>query len=94
MSKYLLSAEERHHLELLGYRVVFSERGMVDPGKNTHTVHFPNHRPDAVSFRYSHATFPTPELAWAEAWQDFKAGNHLVAHVISELPCNHEWLID
>lgn len=80
MEKNLLSAAQQEQLEQLGYRVVFSDRGMVNPSENTYAVNYPNKRLEAVFNRYSHATFLTLALAWVEAWRDFEAGNHLVVH--------------
>ena len=77
MDEDMLTAAQQDQLSQLGYRVVFSDRGMVNPRENTHAVWYPNKRPEAFSGMYSQATFLTPELAWADAWRDFEAGNHL-----------------
>lgn len=76
----MLSAAQQAQLERLGYRVVASDRGMVNPFENTYSVNYPNKRLAAVTNWYSYATFLTPDLAWAEAWRDFEAGNHLIVH--------------
>lgn len=82
----MLTKTQQDQLLQLGYHVVYSDRGMTNPLRNTYAVCYPNRRPEAYSSRYSNATFPSRDLAWADAWRDFEEGNHLVSHAYTADP--------